>query len=148
MKRLRFALLSAATLTLFAVVLLTSRRTARKPAATPAECLDNYYESLRSGDVDKYLHCLGEPYRSRAGRDSFDAARRTIKDVKNRVQVTAPVEEGSSLWLDVDEVGAADKRRLRYHLRQVDSAWVIVAIDPPRQMSTPIRYGTRVGDEP
>jgi hypothetical protein len=148
MKRLRIVILFAVTLTLLAAVFFASRRTTTKPAASPAECLDDYYESLRSGEINKYLNCLGEPYRSHAGQDSFDAARRAAKDVKNRVQVAAPVEEGSSVWLDVDEVRADGVRRSRFHLRQAGSGWVIVAIDPPRELPTSIRYGTRVGEEP
>ncbi|HTU19462.1 MAG TPA: hypothetical protein VMG10_15485 [Gemmataceae bacterium] len=122
------------------------RRTATTGAATPAQCLDAYYESLQSGDVDKYLRCLDEPYREDVGRRSFEAARRDVKDVKNLVQKAGPAESGSPLW--VDEVRAAGVRRLRYHLRQNGRGWVIAAIDPPREIATPIRYGTHVGDEP
>ena len=122
-------------------------RMATKGAATPAECLDSYYESLQSGDVDKYLRCLDEPYREEVGQRSFDSARRDVKDVRNLVQIAGPAETGSPLWVDVDEVRAAGVRRLRYHLRQHERGWVIAAIDPPREMPTPIRYGTPIGDE-
>ncbi|HEY7328124.1 MAG TPA: hypothetical protein VH592_10810 [Gemmataceae bacterium] len=117
-------------------------------AATPEECVENYYESLKSGDVDRYLRCLGEPYRSEAGQRFFDAACRDAKDVKGVVQRAGSDESGSTLWMDVEEVRAAGIRRLRYHLRQDDRVWVIVSIDPPRETTSPVRYGTPVGDEP
>ncbi len=148
MKRLRVLLLFAITISVLAGVLLWARRTAAIRAATAAECLDNYYESLKSGDVEKYQSCLGEPYRTRADQHSFDAACREVKDVKNYVQLAGPSEGGSPLWVDVDEVRAASVRRLRYHLRSDSPGWVIVAIDPPRDIPAAIRYGTHVSEEP
>ena len=148
MKRLRVLILLAVSSILLAGVLYWSRRTATSGAATPAECLDNYYESLTSGDVEKYQSCLDESFRARVGQRSFDAARRNVKDVKNLVQLAEPAQGSSSLWVDVDEVRAAGVRRLRYHLRQDGRSWVIAAIDPPHENPAPIRYGTHVGDEP
>jgi hypothetical protein len=148
MKLFRVVILVAVTLGLLAGAFFWSRHTATKTAATPAECLDNYYEACRSGDVEQYLNCLGGPYRSQAGSRSFDDARRDLRDVKNWVQLAGPVEEGSSVWVDIDEVRAASTRRVRYHLQQAGTGWVIVAVDPPREVPSPIRYGTRVGEEP
>lgn len=148
MKRLRVLLLFAVTISVLAGVLLWARRTSATRAATPTECLDNYYESLKSVDVEKYRSCLGEPYRTRAEQPSFEAACRTVKDVKNYVQLPGSSEEVSPLWVDVDEVRAAGVRRLRYHLRSDGPGWVIVAIDPPRETSAPIRYGTHISEEP
>jgi hypothetical protein len=148
MKRLRVPIVLAVSLLLLGGVLFWSRRTATTRAATPAECLDNYYESLQSGDVEKYQSCLDDRSRAQAGQRSFEDARRDAKDVKNLVQVAGPAEGGSSQWVDVDEVRAAGVRRLRYHLRQDGRGWVIAAIDPPRDMAAPIRYGTHVGEEP
>lgn len=148
MKRLRVLLLLTVSLLLLGGVLFWSRRTATNRAATPAECLDNYYDSLQSGDVEKYQNCLEEPSRAQAWQRSFEDARRHVKDVKNLVQVAGPAEGGSSRWVDVDEVRTAGVRRLRYHLRQDGRGWVIVAIDPPHDSAAPIRYGTHVGDEP
>jgi len=116
-------------------------------AATPTECLEDYYESLKSGDIDKYLRCLGEPYRSDVGRRFFEAACRDAKDLKGIVQRADPTESGSALRVNVEEVRAAGVRRLRYHLRQEGGSWVIVAVDPPHETSPPIRYGTPVGDD-
>jgi hypothetical protein len=148
MKRLRMVVLLAVTLSLLAAVLIWSRRTATARATTPAECLDDYYESLRSGDIDKYRGSLGEPYRARAEQRSFAAACREVEDVKDLVQLPGPVEQGASLWVDVDEVRTSGVRRLRYHLRSEGTGWVIVGIDPPREIAAPIRYGTPVGDAP
>lgn len=148
MKRLRMVVLLAVTLSLLAAALFWARRTTTARAATPAECLDDYYESLRSGNIEKYQECFGEAYRARLAQRSFAAACREMDDVKDLVQLPGPAETGGPLWVDVDEVRTSGVRRLRYHLRSQGSGWVIVAIDPPREIAAPIRYGTRVGDEP
>ncbi len=123
-------------------------RTGTAGAATSAECVDNYYESLKSGDVDKYLRCLSEAYRAEVGQRFFADACRDVKDVKGVVQRVGPAESDSSRWVDVEEVRAAGIRHLRYHLRRNGGDWVIAAIDPPCESTSPIRYGTHVGDEP
>jgi hypothetical protein len=148
MKRFRVPILLAVVSVLAAGLLLWTRRTASVEAATPAECLDAYYDSLQSGDVEKYLRCLGEPYRTRQGRDSFAAAGRDAKELKNLVQLAGPAEGDSSRWVDVDEVRAAGVRRVRYHLRKDERGWLIVGVDPPRERAAPLRYGTHVGEEP
>jgi hypothetical protein len=148
MKRLRLLILvSVVGIALVGLHFWPGQR-ATKGAATPAECLDAYYDALKSGDVDKYLQCLDEPYRDVVGQRSFEAASQDVKDVKNLVQITEPGEKGAQLWVDVDEVRAARIRRVRYHLRQRDRVWVIAARDPPREIPSPIRYGTPVSDEP
>jgi hypothetical protein len=134
------------------IVLVSARfwpgQTTRLGAATPAECLNNYYASLKNGDNDKYLRCLGEPYRTDIGRSVFDAACRDVRDVKGVAQREGPSEGGVPQWVDVEEIRAAGVRRLRYHLRQDGGNWVITAIDPPRETISPVRYGTPVSDEP
>lgn len=147
MKPLRVLILLAVILIALASVRFWPSKTATVGTGTPADCIESYYESLKSVDVDKYLRCLGEPYRADAGQRFFEAACRDAKDLKGLVQRTGPVENGS-LWVDVEEVRAAGVRRLRYHLRHDERGWGIVAIDPPRETSAPIRYGTPVGDEP
>lgn len=148
MKRLRVLILLAVILIVFAGVRFWPGRIATVGAATPAECVDNYYESLKSGDVDKYLRCLSDAYRVEVGQRFFADACRDVKDVKGVVQRTGPAESESSQWVDVEEVRAAGVRRLRYHLRREGGKWVIAAVDPPRESTSPVRYGTHVGDEP
>ena len=148
MKSFRVLILLAFVLIALAGVRFWPWKPATAAAATSAECVENYYESLKSADVDKYMRCLGEPYRGEAGQRFFAAACRDVKDVKGVVQRAGPAENGSPRWVDVEEVRAAGVRRMRYHLRQDDRAWVIVAIDPPRETTSPIRYGTSVSDEP
>jgi hypothetical protein len=147
-KRFRMPILLASVALLAGALLVWTRRTAMVAAATPAECLDDYYDALQSGDVEKYLHCLGDPYRTRQGRNAFDAVCRDAKDLKNLVQLADAAEGDSSRWVDVDEVRAAGVRRIRYHLRHDQNGWLIVDIDPPRERAAPIHYGTRVGEEP
>ena len=146
MKPLRVLIVLAVVVIALAAVRFWPQKTAAG-TATPAECVENYYESLKSGDVEKYLRCLGEPYRAESGQRFFESACRDAKDLKGLVQRAGSVEDGS-LWIDVEEVRAAGVRRLRYHLRQDDRGWVIVAIDPPRETTSPVRYGTPVGDQP
>jgi hypothetical protein len=148
MKTSRVLLLLAITLSLLAGVVMLSRRSTPRGATKPEECLDDYYESLQSGDMDKYRRCLDEALRVRVDQRAFDAACREVKEVKNLVQIAGPAESETSRWVDVDEVRAAGIRRLRYHLRRDNGNWVIASIDPPRETSAPIRYGTPVGDEP
>ena len=148
MKRLRVLILIAVAVIVLASIRFWSGRTAAAGAATPAECVDNYYESLKSGDVDKYLSCLSERYGAEVGQRFFTDACRDVKDVKGVAQHAGPTESESLQWVDVEEVRAAGIRRLRYHLRRDSGSWVIAAIDPPRESSSPVRYGTPVGDEP
>ena len=76
MKRFRVVILFAVTLALLAGILFWSRGTTRKGAATPAACLDNYYEACRSGD-GTYLNCLAESYRSRIDPHAFERRGKT-----------------------------------------------------------------------
>jgi len=146
MKSFRVLVLFIVILIALAVVRFWLRWTTAG-AATPAECIANYYESLKSGDIEKYLHCLGGTYREE-GRRFFAAVCRDVKDLKGVVQQAGQAANGSPLWVDVEEVRTAGIRRLRYHLCQDGGSWVIVAIDPPRETSAPVPYGTPVGDEP
>jgi hypothetical protein len=148
MKSYRVLLLLAIVLIALVGIRFWPGKRATTGAATPADCVENYYESLKSGDVDTYLSCLGEPYRTDAGQRFFESACRDVKDLKGVVQQTGPAENGSTSWVDVEEVRAAGIRRLRYHLRQDDRVWVIVSIDPPRETTSPVRYGTPIGDGP
>lgn len=148
MKPFRLLILLAVILIVLAGLRFWPGRTATVRAATPTECVENYYESLKSSDIDKYLRCLSEEHRAEVGRRFFDTACRDVKDVKSVVQRAGPAKSESSQWVDVEEVRAAGIRRLRYHLRHEGGSWVIAAIDPPRESTSPIRYGTPVSDEP
>lgn len=148
MKKSRTLILLAVVAIALASVRFWPSRTTTARASTPTECIENYYESLKSGDIDKYLSCLAEGYREDVGRSFFDTACRDVKDMKGVVQRAGPLENGSSQWVDVEEIRAAGIRRLRYHLRSDNGNWVITAIDPPRESTSPIRYGAPVGDEP
>lgn len=81
-------------------------RTSMMGAATAAEGVENYYESLKSGDRERYLLCLGEPYRGEAGQRFFDTACRDVKDIKGVVPHARADENGSLRWVDVEEVAA------------------------------------------
>jgi hypothetical protein len=146
-KRLHVLILLAVILITIAGIRFWPRRAAAG-AATPAECIDTYYESLKSNDFEKYLRCLNESYRGEAVQHSFVAACRDITDLKGVVQQPGPIEGELPLWIDVEEVRTAGVRRLRYHLCRDGGSWVITAIDPPRETPSPIRYGTPVGEEP
>lgn len=148
MKRVRVPILLAVVFLLTMVLFFWMRRTAPVAAATAAECLDAYYDSLQSGDVEKYRRCFGDPYRTRMEANAFDTVCRDTRDLKNLVQIEGAAEGDSSRWVDVDEVRAAGVRRIRYHLRREERGWVIVDVEPPRERAAPIHYGTPVGDEP
>jgi hypothetical protein len=150
MNRVRTTILLASSLGLLAVVTYWSR----VPAgfATPAECVEAYSEASRSGNVAKFLNCLGEPLRSEAegrraqSKDLAETLRRSAQDVKSWVQCLEPVVEGSTVRVDVDEVRTAGTRRIRFHLQRTGRGWLINRIDPPRDMPVTIPYGTHIRD--
>ncbi len=148
MKKSRSLILLVVAVCLLASVYWWSRRSSPRGTERPEQCLDDYYESLQSGERDKWRRCLDEPLRARMEQHDFDIARRELKDVKNLVQIAGPAESETVRWVDVDEVRPAGVRRLRYHLRRDSRGWIIAAIDPPREISSPTRYGAPVGDEP
>lgn len=147
MKSLRLLIAGAVVLTALASVRFWPWKSAAR-AASPAECIEDYYESLKSGDITKYLQCLGEPYRTEVGHRFFEDACRDVEDLKSLVQRAEEDDNGSPLWVDVEEVRTSGVRRMRYRLRQEERGWVIAGIDVLRESTSPIRYGTPVGDEP
>ncbi len=147
MKRFRLPMLSIAVAIVAAGLLLWARRSTTEAAVTPEECLDTYYNALRSGDRDKYSGCVVESHGIQSGGDRFQVLCREANDLKNLVQVAGPRDDEALRWIDVDEVRASGIRRLRYHLRRDERGWLIVGIETARERAAPIPFGTPAGDE-
>jgi hypothetical protein len=151
MKKRRWLLLAALAAGLAVVVL---SRIPRGPAgfATPAECVEAYAEASKNSDVDRYLACLAEPLRSEArhiGPEKLaETLRREMAEVKGWAQQPAAEPGDGAATIEVDEIRPAGTRRLRFRLTRTGGGWLIAAVEPPRDVSTPVRYGTRVGAEP
>src|SRR5207249_3920819 len=147
MKRLRMMLVLVLTLALLALALTWSRP--RNGYATPTACLDMYCEASRAGDVVRYRSCLGEPLRSDMERRYPEAqalaevVRGNVQDIKSWVQ-RDPVLDGASAYVDVEEVHPSGTRRRRFHLAHSGNGWLIVGIEPPREVPAVIPYGTHV----
>jgi hypothetical protein len=148
MKRLRVPLLLAVTGGLLAGALYWSRP--QPGFATPADCLEAYREARQSGDVPNYLRCLAEPLRSEvlkttdSERALADSLRRGMKDVKTWVLLPQEETEGTRAILEVDEGRMSGIRRHRFHLARFREGWLIVGIDPPREIPAAIPYGTHI----
>jgi hypothetical protein len=148
MTRLRLlALLGGAVAVL---VLLAVRRPGRQPPstfATPEDCVQAYAEACQEGDVAGYRRCLAEDLR--AGSERQDAGklamllRASMAGVKSWVQA-GPSIEGDEAQVDVDVVRPEGTRRIRFHLARSSAGWLIKAVEAPRDVPTPIRFGTHV----
>jgi hypothetical protein len=122
--------------------------------ATPTECIEAYREASLAGDVPRYLDCLAEPLRARMLNRFADpqrlgmAIKEPMQDIKNWGQSVERTEGEPTAFVNVDEVRATGTRRVRYHLEQTGRGWLISAIDPPREVPTPIPFGTHIGEAP
>jgi hypothetical protein len=120
--------------------------------ATPEECVLAYAEACKDGDVTAYLGCVTGPLLDEARRldragQLPPALRRSLAGVKSWVVADAAAVEADSATVEVDVVRPEGTRRIRFRLR-ASPGWRIAGIDPPREVPTPVRYGTPVSAEP
>jgi hypothetical protein len=121
--------------------------------ATPADCVEAYGEAVKTGDIPKYLSCLGEPLRSQVQSQFVDAAeladvlRRSMKDVKSWTQILDSTTQDSDTVIPVDVVRATGTVRVRFRLERFGKHWLIVGMDQPLEMPMPIPYGTHISKE-
>jgi hypothetical protein len=148
MKRRRVVLLLVLTLALMALALSWSWRPRETVFATPADCLEALREASAAGDVGRYLGCLDEPLRSEK-RHSLRPAdlQRDMDGVKSWTQLD-PEVQGSTASGEVDRVRAGGTSRIRFRLEQSARGWLVVGIDPPKEITPPIPYGTHVSQAP
>jgi hypothetical protein len=147
MKRRRL-LIGLILVPVLALLVLYGRPRAPQGFATPAECLDAYRDASKDGDVARYLSCLSESLRSEK-RQSVQAADlvREMDGVKGWSR-HEPVMRDGTADVDVDLVRQTGTFRLVFHLRQVDSGWVIVGLDGPHEQPPTIRFGTPAATGP
>jgi hypothetical protein len=148
MKRRRRFLVLALSLGLAALVLYALPR-GPSGFATPADCLDAYLDAGKDGDVARYLSCLAEPLRSEKQRalNTGDLLR-SMEDVKAWSRLDPMIVQEAAAEVDVDEVRTSGTCRIRFHLLRSRDGWLIVSVDAPKAVPTPIRYGTHVSEVP
>ena len=148
MKRRRVVLLLVLTLALMALAVSWSRRPRETVFATPADCLEALREASTAGDVGRYLSCLDEPLRSEKRRSLRPAdLRRDMEGVKSWSQFE-PEVQGSTASVEVDKVRAGGTSRVRFRLERSARGWLIVEIDPPKEIMPAVPYGTHVSQDP
>jgi hypothetical protein len=148
MKRRRVVLLLVLTLALMALVVSWSRRPRETVFATPADCLEALREASAAGDVGRYLGCLDEPLRSEKQRSLRPAdLQRDMEGVKSWIQLD-PEVQGSTASVEVDRVRAGGTSRIRFRLERSARGWLVVGIDPPKDITPPIPSGTHVSQAP
>ena len=145
MKRRGVLLLAAAILGLAALLRFWPGRPLGE-FATPAACLDAFRDACKDGDLNRYLSCLGEPLRSeKAGSLRRADLLAEMEGVTGWTRLE-PIVAGASARVDVDEVKSARTYRRRFRLEQTPRGWLIVAVEPPREVPTPVRYGTHISE--
>jgi hypothetical protein len=148
MKRRRVVLLLVLMPVLMALAVFWSRRPLETGFATPADCLEALREASAAGDVGRYLSCLDEPLRSEEQRSLRPAdLQRGIEGVKSWTQLE-PEVRGSNASVEVDRVRAGGTSRIRFRLERSAKGWLIVGVDPPKDITPPIPYGTHVSQAP
>lgn len=133
-----------AALTLVLAAAFGCRSPHSKGFATPAACVAAYVEAVKDGDVARYRSCLAEPLRSQS-RETAESLRVKLPD-PTLVQ-HEPEIDGSVAYVDVDEVRTSI-RRSRFRLEHSGAGWLITAIGPPKEITPPVKPGTRVGGDP
>jgi hypothetical protein len=146
MKRRRVLVLLTSAAGLLALALLAPPRPPRG-FATPAECLDAYRDACKDGDAAGHLRCLAEPLRSQEQATRPEELTGRMDGVLSWGR-GEPVIDGAKAYVDVDRVKASGTQRIRFHLERSGGGWLIVRIDRPSDVPTPIRPGTPVGDVP
>jgi hypothetical protein len=148
MKRRRAVLLLVLTLALMALAVSWSWRPRDTVFATPADCLEALREASAAGDVGRYLSCLDEPLRSEKQRSLRPAdLQRDMEGVKSWSQFD-PEVRGSTASVEVDRVRAGGTSRIRFRLERSARGWLVVGIDPPKDITHSIPYGTHVSQAP
>lgn len=147
MNRRRLLISLVSTVAVLALILYGSRWS--PPGfATPTDCINAYRDACKNGDVARYSRCLAEPLRSTKQPVTQSAdLQRQMDGVLSWSQLE-PVIRDATAYVDVDRVKTSGTQRIRFHLERFGKGWLIVRIDEPKDVPTPIRPGTHVGDAP
>lgn len=139
---------------LIAAVCIVAGRTPQR-FATPLDCLEAYRDACMAGDGEAQLSCLTDEYRAKRMRDCTEISElgawgyRSMEGLKSWVAQAQPTPTGvTDCVLDVEETRVAGTQVVRFHLRQVGRGWLISRIDPPRQTTTRIPFGTHISKVP
>jgi hypothetical protein len=147
MKRFRVPLLALLAVVLLVGAALWSQGRAAG-FASPAECVEAYRDACAAGDAAKALACLGGPLRAEGERSASAAAlTRELAGVVSWAQ-HEPEVSGTAAHVDVDRGRRDGVQRVRFRLERGRTGWVIVGIDPPKDLPTTVPYGTHVSKVP
>jgi hypothetical protein len=147
MRRFRVAALILLIAALLAGVALWSQRRAAG-FASPAECVEAYRDACAAGDLATAHTCLGDPLRSESERSSdAESLKREMAGVVSWAQHD-PEVSGTTAHVDVDRGRRDGVQRVRFRLERGRGGWLIVGIDPPKDVPTAIPYGTHISKVP
>jgi hypothetical protein len=143
-KRFRIGILAALVVGIVLVIYASHRGGAAFPS--PEACLDAYRDACKDGNWSRYLSCLGEPLRSeRQLAATVETLHQEMEGIKSWTRLD-PVVQNTTAYADVDQVRLSGTCRIRFHLQRAGPGWLIVGIDLPLEIPTPIRFGTHVGE--
>jgi hypothetical protein len=145
MKRVRVPLLVLLAVALLVGAALWSQRRAAG-FASPAECVEAYRDACAAGDAAKALDCLGVALGSESKR-SPTPHQREMSGVVSWAQ-HEPESSGTAAHVDVDRGRRDGVQRVRFRLERGGGGWLIVGIDPPKDVPTAVPYGTHVSKAP
>jgi hypothetical protein len=147
MKRLRVPLLVLLAGALLAGAALWSRGRATA-FASPDARVEAYRDACAAGDTAKALACLGGALRALRERSAIATAlQREMAGVVSWAQHEAEIS-GTAAHVDVDRGRRDGVQRLRFRLERGGGGWLIVGIEPPKELPTAVPYGTHVSKVP
>jgi hypothetical protein len=114
--------------------------------ATPGDCVDAYRDACEAGDVTRYLHCLGDPLRyEKSGSATSAELLQEMQGLKGWTRLDVMVTD-TTAEVDVDLIRTSGTYRRRFHLQHNANGWVIVGVEPAKEVATPVQYGTHIKD--
>jgi hypothetical protein len=147
MKRFRVPLLVLLAVALLVGAALWSQRRGAG-FASPAECVEAYRDACSAGDAAKAMDCLDASLRGASERSvTPKALRREMAGVVSWAQ-HEPEVSGTTAHVDVDRGRRDGVQRVRFRLERGRGGWLIVGIDPPKEVPITIPYGTHVSKVP
>jgi hypothetical protein len=147
MKRFRVPLLVLLAVALLAGAALWSQRRGTG-FVSPGECVEAYRDACAAGDTVKALNCLGGALRAESQRTGSATA--LVGEMAGVVSWAQhePEVSGTAARVEVDRGRRDGVQRVRFRLERGGGGWLIVGIDPPKEVPTTVPYGTHVSKVP
>lgn len=136
---MRILLAALALVSLTGLAVSWARSDGRAAFATPAACVEAYYQALKDADVDAYRACLCEALRGTSpGAADLRARGRDL-----RGWILRGEEAGVVL---VDEQYSTRKRRQKLYVEREGSSWRLARTEIVEELAGDIPYGTHVSE--